>query len=277
MLEPKIWQNSDKMQGLVSVWQKQQRSGEDRCAVAKINRFDYYAVFDGHGASRSRESHVVDYCCERLHRLLTIDLAEIDLNDETAVTQTIKTTFIRLDTALYNIGLLYGTTCTMVLVDSVARKIYQANLGDSRSIIIDHNYNVVSASKDHKPSDAGEVSRINAAGGFVVLNRVNGVLAVSRAFGDFGHKVCKGQDFDPASSCVSALPDVTVVPMSDHMTIILTSDAFYDLPNSRSEDVVAKYKELADSSRTLNEIVQDMGRWCMMNSDDDITVIVVEL
>ena len=51
------------------------------------------------------------------------------------------------------------------------------------------------ATKDHKPDDPEETKRINNSGGFVSLPpqtyipRVNGQLALSRAFGDFQLKM----------------------------------------------------------------------------------------
>jgi serine/threonine protein phosphatase PrpC len=42
--------------------------------------------------------------------------------------------------------------------------------------------------EDHKPEDEAEAARIVAAGGFVLANRVNGELAMSRALGDFQYK-----------------------------------------------------------------------------------------
>ena len=46
----------------------------------------------------------------------------------------------------------------------------------------------IELSKDHKPMNEEEWNRINNAGGFVLYNRVNGDLALSRALGDFEFK-----------------------------------------------------------------------------------------
>ena len=43
-------------------------------------------------------------------------------------------------------------------------------------------------SLDHKPGNDAEIKRIQAAGGWVEFNRVNGNLALSRALGDFVFK-----------------------------------------------------------------------------------------
>lgn len=50
------------------------------------------------------------------------------------------------------------------------------------------NGNAIPLSRDHKPTLKDERERIEAAGGWVEFNRVNGQLALTRALGDFMFK-----------------------------------------------------------------------------------------
>lgn len=63
------------------------------------------------------------------------------------------------------------------------RVLYTANVGDAR-IILCRSGKALRLSYDHKGSDENEGRRIANAGGLVLNNRVNGVLAVTRALGD---------------------------------------------------------------------------------------------
>lgn len=63
------------------------------------------------------------------------------------------------------------------------RVLYTANVGDAR-IILCRNGKALRLSYDHKGSDENEGRRISNAGGLILNNRVNGVLAVTRALGD---------------------------------------------------------------------------------------------
>jgi serine/threonine protein phosphatase PrpC len=85
-----------------------------------------------------------------------------------------------------------GSTANIILIDE--KKVYCANLGDSRSVCI-YNKKFAAMSFDHKPDDREEKLRIQNANvnyllhknakGFVVDGRVCGSLSLSRAFGDF--------------------------------------------------------------------------------------------
>jgi len=63
------------------------------------------------------------------------------------------------------------------------RVLYTANVGDAR-IVLCRQGRALRLSYDHKGSDDSEGRRIANAGGLILNNRVNGVLAVTRALGD---------------------------------------------------------------------------------------------
>lgn len=71
------------------------------------------------------------------------------------------------------------------LKDAASRQrvLYTANVGDAR-IILCRSGKALRLSYDHKGSDENEGKRITNAGGLILNNRVNGVLAVTRALGD---------------------------------------------------------------------------------------------
>lgn len=93
-----------------------------------------------------------------------------------------------------------GSTAAVVFYDEASNLLYTYNVGDSRTItfqmlprgIVKGTWH---ATQDHKPSLVSEIDRIERAGGKVLSSRagssvprVNGVLALSRSFGDFDLK-----------------------------------------------------------------------------------------
>jgi serine/threonine protein phosphatase PrpC len=146
----------------------------------------FYAVFDGHGGRQT-----VDYIEKHLHTNLAALLADGKTEPkealETAFTQTDREMATAVDTENS------GATGVCVLLNNNADgslTLDAANAGDSRAILTRPGPSPlmpVTAERltfDHKPSNADEKARVEAAGGFVFRNRVMGVLAVSRAFGD---------------------------------------------------------------------------------------------
>ena len=77
--------------------------------------------------------------------------------------------------------------CTAVCAIVTPHHIICSNAGDSRCVL-GTNGQTIPLSDDHKPYNDGERQRIEAAGGSVQWKRVDGDLAVSRAFGDFQYK-----------------------------------------------------------------------------------------
>ena len=122
-----------------------------------------------------------------------------------------------------------GCTATVILVTKT--EIICANAGDSRTVL-SKNGIAVPLSEDHKPDDVNEMRRIQNAGGFVEEGRVNGMLALSRALGDFEYKnnsMVKTKD-----QAVSPFPDVkTVTITSDSQFVLLACDGIWDVKTSQ--------------------------------------------
>lgn len=95
-------------------------------------------------------------------------------------------------------------------------------------------------SKDHKPGNPEEEARINAAGHFVSDDRVDGNLALSRAFGDFQYKDQKNKQ--AGDQAVTAKPDVTTYNRSaDDKFIVCACDGIWDcLSNQEAADKMAE-------------------------------------
>jgi serine/threonine protein phosphatase PrpC len=71
-----------------------------------------------------------------------------------------------------------------------------ANAGDSRAVLSKKG-KAKELSVDHKPDTPSEKRRIERANGYVEDSRVNGMLALSRALGDFeykGNSIIKPED-----------------------------------------------------------------------------------
>jgi serine/threonine protein phosphatase PrpC len=254
--------------------------------------FRYFAVFDGHGGP-GKSHHITEYCTNHLHKRIGSKLSKIDLDNPELAVKAIRAAFISFDRemfVLYKQGKLnYGTTCTIILIDDIRNKIYQINLGDSRSIIFNKTQ-ILSETKDHHPDHEAETQRVYAAGGFVRDSRIMGDLALSRAFGDFKYKSIynKNIEYDPIDAPVSAVPDVTITDIQRPMTIIMTSDAPYEAEDFDNKALVKLFKmclsegplppvEDNPSHGILDDIASRMVKKIAPNTTDDVTIIVLSV
>jgi len=124
------------------------------------------------------------------------------------------------------------------------------------------------ATKDHKPNDQIEKDRIENADGHVAYNRVNGELAVSRAFGDFNFKTCERVSW--ADQRVSVLPDVTIHErtLENHGFIVLACDGIWDVM-SNSDCLHAVSSWMSSGENDLGNLVEDVVQSCLMKGSKD--------
>ncbi len=245
------------------------------------NRVGYVmAVFDGHGCPQ-KTGQVQDHILRYIRRYFPTKMAEalrrIDLSDCKMVESVLKFTFSDFDSFLYQEMPRAGATCSMVLVTET--HVFQVNLGDSRSCLMQGRF-LISETADHKPNRPSETARIESVGGFVQNRRVSGVLATSRAFGDFSLKMIKGDysGFGP----VSAVPDVYSTPIKPNMWIIMGTDGLFDGFHSSSRQVIEYIHETISSKQnptgridyTIDQLVTAASK---NNNNDDIAVIIALL
>jgi|TARA_B110000902_G_scaffold204450_1_gene232577 protein phosphatase 2C family protein 2/3 len=118
-----------------------------------------------------------------------------------------------------------GTTACVVFISDT--HIYCSNAGDSRGVLSRGTKGVVPLSDDHKPDNAGELNRIEKASHHVEDSRVDGNLALSRAFGDFQYKDQPGLPVE--KQAVTCSPDISETKRTkDDKFIILACDGIWD-------------------------------------------------
>nr|KMM72002.1 protein phosphatase 1K [Coccidioides posadasii RMSCC 3488] len=122
------------------------------------------------------------------------------------------------------------------------RVLYTANVGDAR-IILCRNGKALRLSYDHKGSDENEGMRITNAGGLILNNRVNGVLAVTRALGDSYMKdLVTGHPFTT---------ETVIQPEADEF-LILACDGLWDVcTDQEAVDLIRNAHDPQEASKIL--------------------------
>ncbi|PPJ58655.1 hypothetical protein CBER1_03521 [Cercospora berteroae] len=229
----------------------------------------YFAIFDGHAGTFAAE-----WCGKKVHLLLE-DI--IRKNPNTAIPELLDMTFTTVDQQLEKLP-LKNSGCTAVLavlrwedripnsqsatgstalapataesgnVERTAqqasrqRVLYTANVGDAR-IVLCRNGKALRLSYDHKGSDENEGKRIAGAGGLILNNRVNGVLAVTRALGDAYMK-----------DLVTGHPYTTETVIQPDMDefLILACDGLWDVcSDQEAVDLVRNIQDPQAASKAL--------------------------
>jgi serine/threonine protein phosphatase PrpC len=160
---------------------------------------------------------------------------------------------------------------TAVVVVMTPHHIICANSGDSRAILRRHG-RVLPLSFDHKPSNIVERRRILNANGFVKRKRVDGDLAVSRAFGDF----CMKQSTKPPQKVIVD-PDFIVYPrdLSGDEFIVLACDGVWDVATS---DLCSEFIQnlLLEGETDLGNICEEALDTCLeRKSRDNMTIMLI--
>ncbi|XP_032819598.1 protein phosphatase 1B-like isoform X1 [Petromyzon marinus] len=241
-----------------------------------LKSWSFYAVFDGHAGSR-----VATYCSEHLLERITntkpfqllVPPAEPGVDD---VKQGIRTGFLEIDEHMRTMSDIKngldrsGTTAVSVMVSP--RHLYFINCGDSRAVLY-RDGGVHFFTEDHKPCNPREKERIQNAGGSVMIQRVNGSLAVSRALGDFDYKSVDGKG--PTEQLVSPEPEVYEVERSDKDEfMVLACDGIWDVMSNEELGQFLRSRLLL--SNDLEKVCSQVLDTCLhKGSRDNMSIVLV--
>ncbi|KAG8744490.1 Protein phosphatase 2C 1 [Ceratobasidium sp. 414] len=141
------------------------------------------------------------------------------------------------------------------------RVLYTANAGDARGVLCRAG-KAVRLTYDHKGSDKQEAKRIVDAGGFVLNNRVNGVLAVTRSLGDSAMK-----------EFVVGSPYTTETELSDEDEfVIFACDGLWDVADDQAAvDIVRKAAPISAQEAAKALLDHALASFSM----DNVSVLVV--
>jgi len=200
----------------------------------ELQEWSFFGIFDGHAGSNASL-----YCAEKLLGcVLSSDDFKAALKsgpsspDLEQLKNGIKMGFFELDKTMRELPAWLngddksGTTAVTTMV--TPKQFIFANCGDSRAILCS-NGKVTFHTVDHKPSNPDEKTRIEKAGGSVMIQRVNGSLAVSRALGDFEYKM--DNNLGPDKQLVSPEPEISVISRQEDVDefIVIGCDGIWDV------------------------------------------------
>ena len=146
-----------------------------------------------------------------------------------SLSEGLRDAYIAMDRHLLECEDMDTSGSTLVCVITTPSHILCANVGDSRAVVSCANGEAHALSVDHKPDNPPEKARIERAGSFVAIERVNGELAMSRALGDFQYKQAKHMDI--SQQAVTCIPEISFHTRVNHSNsvLVLACDGVWDV------------------------------------------------
>ncbi|XP_059284692.1 probable protein phosphatase 2C 39 isoform X1 [Lycium ferocissimum] len=218
------------------------------------NELGLFAIFDGH-----LSHEIPDYLRSHLFNNI-LNEPNFWAEPASAIRRAYRITDTTILDKAADLGKGGSTAVTAILING--QKLVVANVGDSRAVIYKNGV-AKQLSIDHDADRERKI--IEDRGGFVTnfpgdVPRVDGQLAVARAFGDKSLKVH-----------LSSEPDVVVELIDDNTEfLILASDGVWKvLSNEEAAECIKNIKDARSAAKHLIEQALANG------STDDISCIVV--
>ena len=211
-----------------------------------------FCVFDGHGGDETAK-----LCVKRFPEIFKKCLFEYPFDYEIAI----KNSFHLMDKEIEKIkSNEVGNTGTVVFINN--KLLYCANVGDSSCCLLGKTNEFLTV--EHKCTNKNEKKRLEKEGGKIIDDRIEGILAISRGFGDF----------DLKNKGLICEPHITK-KLLDHSInyCVLASDGVWD--TLKLDDVSKIVNENKDNFSNIAKIIVETAK--EKGSEDKISCIVIEL
>ncbi|KAL3763809.1 hypothetical protein ACHAW5_002313 [Stephanodiscus triporus] len=288
--------------------------GSPKETLTELAFTTFAAVFDGHGGDEC-SNYLVDALPRHIRNQMLTDREALrqsiengrgprGLHTETGEDATseimrriLKTAYLRADKEFISPKTAPQSGSTGATVVLFGRRLFAANVGDSRVVLARKNGACLELTSDHKPSRQDEAARVRAAGGFILHKRVMGELAITRAFGDksfkMGIKAMLEEDADELGAggmsddatkdltapLVSAEPEIASIVLShDDEFLLLACDGLFDVFKSQDaitfarQELIAHRGEPAEVARILSDQAIRVRR-----SRDNVSILIIVL
>mmetsp|Transcript_39749 Transcript_39749/g.95636 ORF Transcript_39749/g.95636 Transcript_39749/m.95636 type:complete len:679 (-) Transcript_39749:227-2263(-) len=289
--------------------------GSPKETLTELAFTTFAAVFDGHGGDEC-SNYLVDALPRHIRNQMLTDREALRQSIENGrgprglhtdagedatseiMRRILKTSYLRADKEFISPKTAPQSGSTGATIVLFGRRLFAANVGDSRVVLARKNGACLELTSDHKPSRPDEAARVRAAGGFILHKRVMGELAITRAFGDksfkMGIKAMLEEDADELGGAggvsddatkdltaplVSAEPEIASIVLShDDEFLLLACDGLFDVFKSQDaitfarQELIAHRGEPAEVARILSDQAIRVRR-----SRDNVSILIIVL
>lgn len=233
-----------------------------------LAKFSIAAVFDGHSGWQCSQ-----YLSQHLIPAMALHPKFLENKIEPAILDTFRNMDAKINNILRKEECTAGSTGIVAVYDGRKHVLTVANVGDSMCVL-SRSGRAVKLHRVHRVFDSPEYEeerkRIEATGSRIVNNRVDGVLAISRAFGDIA---LKGNPKTPGP--VIAVPDVVaevITPMTEFG--IIASDGLWDVMEPQLS--VNFVRKLLNKKNDLQEAAAELAREALARGSlDNVTILIL--
>jgi len=237
--------------------------------MPKHPNYAFIGVYDGHSGKSSSE-----WLALHLWR---------EVDDLEAITQEgVTEILLRMDKDWSKSQHRYsGSTILFALIERPLKrdetyKIQIGWVGDSRAFAIKKG-TLKELTIDHKPNNPEERRRIELAGGSVSLDdRVDGELAMSRAFGDWNLKESDQSKIDYEKNKVICIPEYQTIELEEGDCLLLSCDGLTE--QLENKEICDELMELQQKHPKNADMIIDglLQRALRSGSKDNMTTVLVE-